>query len=71
MKKLLIIAIVCLLAAGITVGVLAGTGVIYVAQAGEVTRNEARDIALGDVSAELHGVTDLDVDRERKGGEIY
>lgn len=71
MKKLLIIAIVCVLAAGITVGVLAGTGVIYVAQAGEVTRNEARDIALGDVSAELQGVTDLDVDRERKGGEIY
>ena len=71
MKKLLVLAVICVLAAGITVGVLAGTGVIYVAKAGEVTRNEARDIALNDLATDLTGVTDVDVDRERKGGEIY
>lgn len=71
MKKLLVLAVICVLAAGITMGVLAGTGVIYVAKAGEVTRNEARDIALNDLATDLTGVTDVDVDRERKGGEIY
>ena len=71
MKKLLIAAVVLVLAAGITVGVLAGTGVIYVAKAGEVDRRQAQEIALTDAAADTAGVTDLDVDRERRNGEIF
>ena len=71
MKKLVIVLIAVLLAAGITVGVLAGTGVIYVAKAGEIDRDGARDAALQNANVALEQVYDLDVDRERRGGEIF
>ena len=71
MKKLVIVLIAVILAAGITVGVLAGTGVIYVAKAGEVDRDGARDAALQNANLALEQVYDLDVDRERRGGEIF
>lgn len=71
MKKLVIVLIAVILAAGITVGVLAGTGVIYVAKAGEIDRDGARDAALQNANVALEQVYDLDVDRERRGGEIF
>ena len=71
MKKLVIVLIAVILAAGITVGVLAGTGVIYVAKAGEIDRDGARDAALQNANLTLEQVYDLDVDRERRGGEIF
>lgn len=70
MKKLIIVLIAVIVAAGITVGVLAGTGVIYVAKAGEIDREGAKDIALGNANLTIEQVYDLDVDRERRGGEI-